>query len=115
MHKPLSLKKWEQTVANYGCVVTRELPVQLHHVLGRSYVHNKEHIGIWYILPLTPRLHDVGSNHEHNVTHWPKRFAAAYGYQRDLFLQMVQSLRQQGVEIPFDGVILAAIASSPLR
>lgn len=115
MSKPANVRKWEQMVADYGCVVTREKPVQLHHVFGRTYTQDKILIGPWYILPLTHRLHDVGSNNQFNVTHWPKRFAIEFGYQRDLFQKMCETIQRNGQELPFDGVVLAAIGNSPLR
>lgn len=113
--KPKTVRDWEQMVADYGCVVTREKPVQLHHVFGRTYKHEKVLIGPWYILPLVHRLHDVSSNHPHNVTHWPKKFAKEYGYQQDLFLRMCEAIQRNGRQLPFDKQILIAIGRSPLR
>ena len=57
---------------------------QLHHVLGRSAKHNKVAIGHWFIIPVPVELHDVGSNHPDNVTHFKKRFTERFGDQRGI-------------------------------
>ncbi len=73
---------------------------QRHHVLGRSAKHNKVAIGHWFILPVPFELHDVMSNHPENVTHRKKAFIKRFGTQRDLFLTMVESMRDEGYELP---------------
>lgn len=113
--KPAAVKKWEGIVREFGCVVTKEKDVQIHHTFGRTYKHEKVLIGPWYILPLVHRLHDVSSNHPHNVTHWPKKFAKEYGYQQDLFFRMCEAIQRNGRQLPFDKEILIAIGRSPLR
>ena len=75
-------------------------PIQRHHVLGRSAKHNKVAIGHWFILPIPWDLHDVMSNHHFNVTHRKKAFTTHFGMQRDLFLLMLESMRDQGYELP---------------
>lgn len=112
--KPAAAKRWEQMVAEYGCIVTREPNVQIHHVAGRSARHNKIDIGWYYILPLTPRLHDVSSNHPMNVTLWKNRFEKEYGTQNDLFFQMLNALMEQGKEIPVPDEVIDAIAGMEL-
>ena len=74
--------------------------IQRHHVLGRSAKHNKVEIGHWFILPIPFELHDVSSNHPENVTHRKKDFVKRFGSQRDLFLSMVEDMRDQGYELP---------------
>ena len=96
----MNIKAWERQVREYGCVVTRRCDVQLHHVAGRTYRHNKVHIGRYFILPLCWDLHDVHSNHPHNVTHWRHTFTDEYGTQRDLFAQMCADMQEDGLEIP---------------
>ena len=74
--------------------------IQRHHVLGRSTKHNKVEIGHWFILPLPFELHDVSSNHPENVTHRKKAFVKHFGNQRDLFLMMVEDMRDYDYELP---------------
>lgn len=109
-------KDWLSTLADYGCVVSRERqPIQLHHVMGRTYKHNKVLIGPWYVLPLAFRYHDVSSDNPFNVTHYRKKFAIEKGYQRDLFRKMCLDMIELGVTIPFDQDVMDAIMDSPLR
>ena len=74
--------------------------IQRHHVLGRSAKHNKVEIGHWFILPVPFELHDVSSNHPENVTHRKRNFVKRFGNQRDLFLMMVEDMRDCGYELP---------------
>ena len=73
---------------------------QRHHVLGRSATHNNVAIGHWFIIPVPFELHDVSSNHPLNVTHHKRAFTEKYGMQRDLFLQMVEAMRDDCYELP---------------
>lgn len=107
-------KQWLDIVAQFGCVVSGESIIQIHHVFGRTYKHNKVLIGPWYVLPLAFRYHDVSSDNPFNVTHYPKQFAIEKGYQRDLFGKMVNKLQEHGYPVPPPDV-LKAIEESPLR
>ena len=73
---------------------------QRHHVLGRSAKQDKVAIGHWFVIPVPFELHDVSSNHTDNVTHRKKSFVNRFGNQRDLFLTMVESMRDYGYELP---------------
>lgn len=82
-------------------------PFQIHHVVGRSYKHNKVKIGHAFILPIPFVLHDVNENHELNVTHYRKRFAAHFGEQRCLYRKMVEKMRENGLQVPSDEILNA--------
>lgn len=71
-------------------------PFQIHHVAGRTYKHNKVHIGHYFILPVVATLHDVSSNHPHNVTHYRHKFSEVYGNQRDLWQKMMFQMQMLG-------------------
>jgi hypothetical protein len=75
-------------------------PIQRHHVLGRSAKHNKVAIGHWFILPVPFELHDVSSNHEHNVTHRKNSFIREFGNQRGLFEKMCLSMKDYNYNMP---------------
>ena len=72
-------RKWLSRVAEYGCVVTREFHIEIHHCLGKEGKHNKHHIGRLFVLPLAFRLHHVNSGHPLNITHHRKAFIEYYG------------------------------------
>ena len=108
------IKAWQSRVAAHGCVATGEpFAFHLHHVVGRSrrvrVGMEMVHVGEWFIIPLAVELHDVGSNHPDNVTHFPKRFREKYGLQADLFVEMCEELERRGGALPFPAIILEAI------
>lgn len=118
MGKSVNVQKWEDMCRQYGCVVSREVPVQIHHIKGRKFKlkHNFETllVGPWLIIPLAPRYHDVHSNNPHNVTHHKKAFEAEFGTQVELFFQMMNALTEQGKEIPVPDEVIDAIAGMEL-
>lgn len=69
----------------YGAEYDGRTDFQLHHVLGRSAKHNKISIGHEFIIPVPFELHDVSSNHPHNVTHRKKAFIKEFGTQSGIF------------------------------
>ena len=83
--------------------------LECHHVVGRSYKHNKVHIGHWFILPLPCHLHSVNSNHPQNVTYYRKRFTERFGNQRDLWFQMITRMQENGHELPFGQDVIDAV------
>lgn len=109
MSKSKAVSDWEALVREQGCIITGQNDVQLHHVHGRTYKHNKVLIGPWFILPLCCELHDVGSNNPNNVTHYPKDFANAFGLQKDLFATMCRDLVLEGNVLPFPQEVIDSI------
>ena len=77
---------------------------QLHHVLGRSAKHNKIAIGHWFIIPVPIELHDVGSNHPDNVTHFKRNFTERFGSQSELFKELIGGMFECGYKTPNDEV-----------
>lgn len=112
MNKPKAIKDWEDAVRAYGCVVTSETAVELHHVVGRKYKLEKVLIGPYFILPLCWRLHGVLSNDPRNVTHFRHRFTEEYGLQRDLFAKMCDDMAENGIMVPVPPEIAGLIAQT---
>ena len=109
-------KKWMDNIAEwaednlhvlYGEAYRGYNSIQLHHVTGRASKQNKVEIGHWYILAIPKELHDVLSNHSLNVTHRKKAFTERFGFQRELFNVMCESMREQGFVIPENEVMVA--------
>ena len=101
-------KQWmcdisDWSICNIGLLYGAEYDgamIQRHHVLGRSAKHNKIAIGHWFVLPIPVWLHDISGNSKYNVTHNKHNFTDRFGKQRDLFLTMLESMRDQGYELP---------------
>ena len=104
----------EWYVAMNGPVVKGAGQVQFHHVKGRTYMHNKVHIGEWFILPLPWEYHDVHSNSGLCVTHFPKNFVAEFGKQSELWKPMVDEIRGYYRQLPFDQDVIDAVMDTGL-
>jgi len=102
-------KQWLGIIAEYGPVIEGSGPIQLHHVVGRTYKHNKVLIGPWFVLPLPWQYHDVHSNDPLNVTHYRHRFTDFFGQQSELFNKMCVDMENSGIVLPFDNAVMAAI------
>ena len=108
-------KKWLETVANwYQCHgfsdnELNEYQFQIHHAVGRTAKHNKIAIGHWFVLPLPIALHDVSSNHAYNVTHHKHAFTERFELQSELFKEMIDSMQDGGIDLPFDVDVINAI------
>jgi len=92
-------KRWLEAVADfateYGDAVLFQHAYQIHHICGRAYVQDRVHIGHYFISAYPTHLHDVSSNHEHNVTHYRKAFVQKYGTERGIFEIMVERMRNK--------------------
>jgi len=94
-------KRWMARVADYGCVVSGNSNIQIHHCVGRTAKHNKIAVGHWFILPLSFELHDVSSNNEYNVSKCKNAFIDEFGEENELFMKMFVELIKQESESPF--------------
>ena len=103
---------FQDNIRSVGCPITDDrYNIQLHHVVGRSYVQNKIPIGHWFVLPLHFILHDVSSDHPCNVTHFRHQFVSTYGTQVELYLKCLNKMEVFGMPIP-DTTIIEAIKST---
>lgn len=105
-------KKWLGRVAEYGCVITRQSNVQVHHCVGREGKQDKLFIGRFFVLPLAFHMHDVSeSGNPLNITHHRNAFVAKFGKESTLFFSMCRSLEELE-PLPFDVDVLLAILNT---
>lgn len=83
------------------------IPIQRHHVLGRTAKQNKIAIGHWFILPIPYELHEPNVDHEFHVGKCKKAFVNRYGSQRDLFSIMYVVMKAQGYSVPSEDIYSA--------
>jgi hypothetical protein len=107
-------KAWYERVAKFAEMHGafphyNQVAFQMHHAKGRSFFHNKVAVGGWFILPIETQYHDVHSNNPWNVTHWPKRYAIEFGKQKDQFVAMCMTIKDEDGSLPFDDEVLHAI------
>tara|TARA_R110000751_G_scaffold268437_1_gene368180 strand:+ start:1406 stop:1759 length:354 start_codon:yes stop_codon:yes gene_type:complete len=104
-------KEWLQRVADHGCVVNGNSQVQLHHPVGREGKQDKTYIGRFFVIPLSPWLHDVDSMHPWNVTHRRKNFIKEFGLESELWYKMVLKLAAES-PLPFGRDIIDAVMAT---
>lgn len=87
--KPIH-SKFEAMARRAGCVITGATnEIEIHHVKGRTYKHNKVLIGPLFILPLHKDYHRVTAKND-NAYHKNKHgFIAEFGRPSDLFVRWV--------------------------
>lgn len=109
-------KAWYKRVAEYAekhgaFPHHNHTAFQMHHVKGRSFVHNKVAVGGWFILPIETQYHDVHSNNPWNVTHFKKRYEIEFGTQRDQFIAMCMVITDEDGSLPFCDDVMQSIWS----
>ena len=57
-HRPAAVTHWLGAIAAQGCVLSHR-PAIIHHPIGESGKHNKLPIGMWWVIPLDPDMHDL--------------------------------------------------------
>lgn len=111
---PAQEKAWLNRITEYGekhgsFPLYDSYGFDRHHVKGREFKHNKCHLGKWLVVPISREYHDVHSNNEFNVTHYPKRYAAEFGKQVDQFMAMCAVIKSEDGELPFCDEVIHAI------
>jgi hypothetical protein len=53
--------RWREAVRSLGSVISGG-PAVIHHPVGRTGMHNKTHIGHWWVIPLTDDEHKALHN-----------------------------------------------------
>jgi len=56
-------RQWREAVRELGSVISLG-PAVIHHPVGRTGMHNKVHIGHWWLIPLTDEEHKALHNGE---------------------------------------------------
>lgn len=93
-------KAYADQARKLGCVVTGQLNIQMHHLEGREFHHQKIHVGHWWQIPLAFHLHDVSSNDPLCVTHHKNAFHEQYGQPNELLRKSAEACRRVGIDYP---------------
>lgn len=100
-------KKWLEAIGNQACIVTSSSNIQVHHMFGASAKRDKLRVGHWAILPLSVELHDISSNHPHNITLHKKQFVENYGTEIELFSKLIELRIMNDLWVPPQEIINA--------
>lgn len=82
----------------YGCDCPKGF--QLHHVLGRTAIHNKVPIGHEFIIPVPFQYHDNNEKNDLNVTYFKHNFTGRFGKQTAIYHSMYQDMNNDGYKMP---------------
>ena len=93
-------KRWREQVRALGSILSGLHPVEIHHCAGRTAVHDKVHVGHWWILPLT------SEEHARYVPEWGKRRKFM---EKTLFGAVCKLIVRRGGELPFGEDVVRAI------
>lgn len=105
-------KRIERYALDHGCFPHGNLcQYQMHHIKGRSFIHNKVACGGWAVIPIETQYHDVHSNNTFNVTHFKKRYEIEFGTQKDQFIAMCMVIADEDGSLPFCDDVMQAIWS----
>ncbi len=96
----------------YGEEYEGYVSIQRHHVKGKSYKQNKIHVGCDFVIPVPYQLHDPNEKHEFHVGHCKKAFVKRFGTQRSLYATLIQTMIENGYEVPSNEVLDAIQATS---
>ena len=122
-NKKAAEKRWHETVAEWSKEslwlnqfnTTCRLPYvfELDHIIGAqakrkvNLVSTK--VGEWAVIAIPYEIHNVKSGHPLNRTLKPSEFRKRFGHEKQLFKEMIEAMKQDGIEIPFSDEILNAI------
>ena len=110
-----NLREWEELVRSTGCCVTgANNDVEIHHVKGRKYKHNKVHIGGVYILPLHKSVHMVTGDHPKAWHKGKWSFIKEFGFPYDLYKNVLEELGFEKWERYVNQDQYAAIMGCPI-
>ena len=129
-NKTAAEKRWHETVAEwvdwsiwtidvYGTrngisYCKHPMQVQFDHFLGAQAKRKVNlisvKVGEWAINPIPIELHDVMyKDKQYHRDGDKRRFEDTFGTSKQLFKRMVETMKQDGIEIPFSDEILNAI------
>lgn len=87
-------------VKKFGGYCDNPYDIQRHHVEGRKAKRKingvAKVIGGYYVFVVPTELHDVHSNNSLNVTHCKRKFEEMFGTQKEIYLDMVDSMIDYG-------------------
>ena len=75
-------KDFQAWLKHQPCCITGLQPVEVHHCVGSTGKHNKQHIGHWFCLPMAEHIH----KEYHAGT---KPFKEKYGLQNQRWIKII--------------------------
>ena len=101
--------RWRESVRDVGSIVSGLKPCEIHHVVGCSGKHNKQHIGHYWLLPLTKHEHEFLRRNldEFSREKYGFSFVGSKDLEKLLFADLLTHFMEQ--DLPFSEDELDAI------
>ena len=110
------LRDYEELIRSFGCIITgADNDIQIHHVKGRKYKHNKQLIGPYYVFPLHESLHLRDAEHPKAFHKGKHAFYEEFGSRQYLWTKVYLQLMNHNPEIyGFTNSIQDSIMDCPI-
>ena len=120
-------KQWRETVLlfahhsnwlnyMYGACVKNPKQIELDHILGarakRKINGVTTKVGEFAIMPVPIEMHSIAwgyANHPQNRTTNKGAYRDVFGHEKQVWLKMVDAMKNRGIETPFSNEIIEAI------
>ena len=116
-------KDWLDVVVEFGATTNwlkskyPEFPnnsaFQIDHIIGgkakRKINSISQRVGEFAIMAIPVKLHESGGSHTLNRTTNPGNYRKAFGHEKQVWLEMIRAMQDDGYEIPFSEEVIKAI------
>jgi hypothetical protein len=97
----------------YSACLGKHLMFEIDHIIGakakRKINGVSWHVGELAIMPIPFYIHNVLSKHTLNRTTKPGNYRKAFGHEKQVWLEMIRAMQNEGYEIPFSEDVIQAI------
>jgi hypothetical protein len=117
-------KDWMETVVEFAQIsswLVTKYPdfthedgmFQIDHIIGgkakRKINGISQRVGEFAIMAIPAKLHESGGSHIFNRTEKPGNYRNKYGHEKQVWLEMIRVMQDEGYEIPFSEEVIQAI------
>ena len=118
-------KEWLETVVEFAtesswlenkygqCRAFESHNFEVDHIIGakakRKIIGVSCRVGELAIMPIPFALHNVISKHPYNRTTQPGRYRKKFGHEKQVWLEMIRAMQNEGHEIPFNEETIQSI------
>jgi hypothetical protein len=86
---------------------------QIDHIIGakakRKVNGITQHVGEFAIMPIPMKFHESGGTHKLNRTERPGNYRKAFGHEKQVWLNMIRAMQDDGYKIPFSEEVIQSI------
>jgi hypothetical protein len=97
----------------YGHVLSDYSHFEIDHIIGAKAKRKINgvscRVGELAIMPIPHALHNVMGKHKLNRTTNPGNYRKAFGHEKQVWLNMIRAMQDEGYEIPFNESVIQSI------